>query len=80
EYFPIIITDLRMPGMDGLELISKIMILSPRSRVILITAFGDNHIREEAFKKGIFDYLTKPVKKEDILAVVGRAVGLYQNC
>ncbi len=76
EYFPLIITDLRMPGMDGMELITRIMNINPSSKVILITAFGDNHVRQEAMDKGVFGYLTKPVKREEVVELAERAVGV----
>ncbi len=73
EYCPeIIITDLKMPGMDGLELLSKIKKTKPEITVVVMTAFGTVDNAVEAMKNGAYDYITKPFKLEEILLIIER--------
>jgi DNA-binding NtrC family response regulator len=72
--FDVVLTDLRMKGMEGTELLTEIKHLSPDIGVILMTAFGSVETAVEAMKRGASDYLTKPVKSEEIIRVVERAV------
>jgi two-component system, NtrC family, response regulator HydG len=68
----LVLTDLRMPGMDGLELLDR---LRERSlRVIMITAHGSERAAVEAMKRGAYDYFKKPFEPDELLAVVKRAV------
>ena len=72
--FDVVISDIRMPVMDGLELLDKIRALKPRLPVILMTAFDSAGRAIEATKRGAFDYLAKPFKMEDLLDVLEKAV------
>ncbi|MFO0706193.1 MAG: sigma-54 dependent transcriptional regulator [Nitrospira sp.] len=72
--FAVVLTDLRMKGMQGTELLIEIKRLYPDIGVILMTAFGSVETAVEAMKRGASDYLTKPVKTEEIVRVVERAV------
>lgn len=72
--FAVVLTDLRMKGMLGTELLNEIKRLYPDMGVILMTAFGSVETAVEAMKHGASDYLTKPVKTEEIIRVVERAV------
>ncbi|MEQ1655654.1 MAG: sigma-54 dependent transcriptional regulator [Nitrospira sp.] len=74
EDFAVVLTDLRMKGMLGTELLVEIKRLYPDIGVILMTAFGSVETAVEAMKRGASDYLTKPVKTEEIIRVVERAV------
>ncbi|ULA63579.1 MAG: Transcriptional regulatory protein ZraR [Nitrospira sp.] len=74
EDFAVVLTDLRMKGMLGTELLLEIKRLYPDIGVILMTAFGSVETAVEAMKRGASDYLTKPVKTEEIIRVVERAV------
>jgi len=69
-----IITDLKMPKMDGLELLQKIRKSYPQIPVIMITAHGTIDTAVEAMKRGAFDYVTKPFNQEDFLSTVTRAL------
>jgi glucose-1-phosphate adenylyltransferase len=69
----ILITDLRLPGMDGIELLKRAKTASPDIEVILITGFGTVEIAVEALKEGAYDFLTKPAKKAQLLRCVERA-------
>jgi DNA-binding NtrC family response regulator len=72
--YAVVLTDLRMKGMEGTELLTEIKRLYPDIGVILMTAFGSVETAVEAMKRGASDYLTKPVKSEEIIRVVERAV------
>lgn len=72
--FAAVLTDLRMKGMEGTELLTEIKRLFPDVGVILMTAFGSVETAVEAMKHGASDYLTKPVKSEEIVRVVERVV------
>jgi len=69
-----VLTDLRMKGMQGTELLAEVKRLYPDVSVILMTAFGSVDTAVEAMKHGASDYLTKPVKSEELVRVVERVV------
>jgi len=66
----VVLTDLRMPGMDGLELLSKIKETRPDTMVVLMTAYGTVKTAVKAMKLGAEDYLGKPIDIEELLATV----------
>ena len=74
ERFPVVITDLRMKGMDGLGLLENVVKKHPESNLIMMTAFGTVESAVEAMKHGAFDYLTKPVKADELLVTVQKAL------
>jgi len=71
--FDLVLTDLRMPGADGLSLVGQLTREDPPTLVILMTAYGSMDSAEQAVKQGAFDYLTKPLEREELLLTVGRA-------
>jgi DNA-binding NtrC family response regulator len=71
--FGLIITDLRMPGLSGLELLKEIGRLSPESKVIILTAFGTVETAVEAMQNGAYHYVTKPVNYDELGLTVERA-------
>ena len=73
EPFQLVISDLRMPRVDGLELLKKVKGRPQAPRVILITAHGSEKHAVEAMKLGAFDYFRKPFEMGELLAVVQRA-------
>jgi DNA-binding NtrC family response regulator len=74
EDYAVVLTDLRMKGMQGLELLTQIKRDHPDINVILMTAFGSVETAVEAMKHGASDYLTKPVKKDELIRVVERVI------
>jgi DNA-binding NtrC family response regulator len=70
----VVLTDLRMPGMDGLELLAKVKEMRPETMVILMTAYGTVKTAVQAMKLGAEDYLAKPVDVEELEVVLQRAV------
>ena len=66
-FSPVALVDMKMPGMNGLELLSKLREINPFIQVIVLTAFGSVETAVAAMKAGAFDYLTKPVEDLDEL-------------
>jgi two-component system response regulator GlrR len=69
----LVISDVRMPGMDGLELLDEIGRTSPATRVILLTAYGTSEMYKDALRRGGFTLLNKPCSNQDLLEAVRRA-------
>jgi DNA-binding NtrC family response regulator len=69
-----VITDLKMPKMDGIELLQKIRAESPDVPVVLMTAFATIGTAVQAMRLGAFDYVQKPFESEEILVIVDRAI------
>lgn len=76
--YDLIVTDLKMPGMDGMKVLEFAMNHSPDSICIILTGYGTVKNAVEAIKLGAFDYLTKPVKMDEILVTMQRALE-YRN-
>ncbi len=74
EKFDLIITDLRMPNMDGLHLLKHIKSENPLATVIMITGYGTVDSAVESMKLGAFDYITKPMKDDLVKLTVERAL------
>lgn len=74
--YDLVITDLKMPGMDGIELFDELKEIKPDIPVIIITAYGSVETADEAMKKGVADFITKPFRKEHILFTVKRVLEL----
>jgi DNA-binding NtrC family response regulator len=72
--FNVVITDLRMPGLDGLELVRRPHAVKPRLPIILVTAFGTTETAIEATKYGAFDYLIKPFNMPEMIELVRKAI------
>ncbi len=74
----LVLTDLRMPGMDGVELLEHIKAFDPEIVVVVITAYGSIESAVDAMKKGAYHYLTKPLDKEQLTLIVQRALRTKQ--
>jgi len=74
EDFDVILTDLIMPGIDGMEVLRQSKRLKPAARVIMITGFGTIENAVEAMKEGASDYISKPFKINEVQATVKRAL------
>jgi len=70
----LVLADLRMPRLDGMELLRRLASRMPAPRVVLITAHGSERQAVEAMKAGAYDYFRKPFETEELLAVVRRAL------
>lgn len=72
--YDIALIDLKMPKMDGLELMEKMKEVTPNTRVIMITAYATVHTAVQAIKMGAYDYLVKPCNPEEISLLIQRLV------
>ncbi|OGX09214.1 MAG: Fis family transcriptional regulator [Nitrospirae bacterium RIFCSPLOWO2_12_FULL_63_8] len=70
----VVLTDLRMRGMQGLELLNEVKRDYPGTNVIIMTAFGSVESAIDAMKHGAYDYVTKPIKNEEMALVMEKAV------
>ena len=73
ESINLVITDLRMPGADGIEVLKYAVRKNPDIAVVIITAYGTLDTAIEAIKEGAYDYMTKPYKVQEILALAEKA-------
>jgi DNA-binding NtrC family response regulator len=71
--FLLVLTDLKMPGKDGIEVLKETLKFNSDIQVILMTAFGTIPSAVNAIKSGAYDYLTKPFEKDELLRVIERA-------
>ena len=74
--YDLVISDLKMPGMDGLELFDEVKGMKPDLPLIIITAYGSLETSDEAIKKGVADFITKPFRKDSILFTINRVLEL----
>ena len=76
KFYRAVLTDVRMPELDGMELLKEVKRLSPGTPVILLTGHGTVDHAVEALKQGAFDYLMKPFSAEQLTEVMERATSL----
>ena len=69
-----VVTDLRMPGLSGLELLRRTSAINSEVPVVVITAYGDIETAVEAMRTGAFDFITKPFNRDQILMTVEKAL------
>ncbi|MHB8843374.1 MAG: sigma-54-dependent transcriptional regulator [Nitrospirota bacterium] len=74
DVFDAVVTDVTMPGMSGIEVLSTVRKSASSIPVIVITAYGTIEKAVEAMKRGAFDYITKPVSRDELRLTVGKAV------
>ena len=72
--FGLVLLDLLMPGMDGIEVLKKIRKIEPHAVIIIITAYASVESAISAMKTGAFDYIQKPFKHDELLLTVKRAI------
>ncbi|MEY4474890.1 MAG: nitrogen regulation protein, partial [Pseudomonadota bacterium] len=75
----VLLSDIRMPGMDGLALLKQIKQCHPMLPVIIMTAHSDLDAAVSAYQQGAFDYLPKPFDIDEAVALVERAISHYQE-
>ncbi len=74
ESFDVVVTDLTMPEVDGLQVLGFVKETYPETVVILITAYGSVETAVQAMKKGAFDYLTKPFERDELVLLLDKAL------
>ena len=72
--FDVIVTDLKMPHMDGLTLITKLRVIQPATPILIITGHGDQVLRAEADELGAFAFIPKPLDRETFMVSLQRAL------
>ncbi|MCG6551237.1 MAG: response regulator [Candidatus Magnetominusculus sp. LBB02] len=71
--FDVVVTDIRMDEIDGIEVLEHVMNKSRRTKVIMITGYAMMELARQAMEKGAFDFIAKPFKPEDLRLVIIRA-------
>ena len=77
--FDIVVTDIRMEKIDGIEILEKINARSPGTKVIIITGYATVEVAREALSKGAFDFIAKPFKPGDLREIIRRASDELRN-
>jgi DNA-binding NtrC family response regulator len=80
QRFDVVLCDVQLPGMDGLELLERLQRLSPDTFVLLITAYATVENAVEAFQRGAHDYLMKPILLDEVLAKIRRLLAHRALC
>lgn len=78
HFYDVIVTDLSMPNMTGMELLPKIKEISPETSMIMMTAYGSTKTAVDAIKLGAYDYLTKPLQLDDLQKTIQNALNHSQ--
>ncbi|MGE5344765.1 MAG: response regulator [Acidithiobacillales bacterium] len=71
--FDVVVTDIRMEEIDGIEVLEKVLARWPETRVIMITGYATVEVAREAMAKGAFDFIAKPFKPQELRDVISRA-------
>ena len=74
DAFSLILLDVRLPGMSGIDAIRKIHELEPRAPIIVMTAYGSKDLAVRAVQEGAYDFLTKPIKLDEFIIILKRAL------
>ncbi len=74
----VVLTDMKMPGMDGMALLDRIHTMRPNLPIVMMTAYGTVEKAVEAMRKGAFDYILKPFENEELKVTIQKAVRHYQ--
>ncbi len=73
KVFDIVVTDVRMDDVDGIQVLEAVQRLSARTKVIIITGYATVELAREALAKGAFDFIAKPFKPQDLRLVIEKA-------
>jgi CheY-like chemotaxis protein len=75
--YALVLCDLRMPGMDGMDVLRYVRENNRPEQVVIMTAFGSHELAIKAMQEGVFDYITKPFRKEYIILTIERAMRFF---
>ena len=78
EFVDLVLTDVKMPGMDGIELLSRIKEISPDAPVIVMTAYGSVEKAVKAMQEGAYTFITKPFENETLLTHISKALAIHK--
>jgi len=73
KQFDVVVTDIRMDEIDGIEVLEKVLARWPETRVIMITGYATVEVAREAMAKGAFDFIAKPFKPQELRDVIAKA-------
>ncbi len=73
QQFDIVVSDIRMDDIDGLEVLEQVLARSEKTKVIIITGYATVEVAQEALVKGAFDFIAKPFKPSDLRAIIEKA-------
>ncbi|MFH1288829.1 MAG: response regulator [bacterium] len=76
DSYDLVVTDLKLPGKSGFEILEALKDINPGTKVIIITAYGEPNPTEDANKRGAFSCLRKPFRMKEMMAVAERALGI----
>ena len=68
----VLLTDIRMPGMNGLELSERVLALNPAIKIVYLTGYSEFEYARQALKQGAADYLLKPIGDDELIACMNR--------
>lgn len=71
--FDIVVTDIRMDEIDGIEVLERVLARDPTTKVVMITGYATVEVAREAIAKGAFDFIAKPFKPQELRDVIARA-------
>jgi len=71
--FDIVVTDIRMEKVDGIQILERVLEHSDHTKVIIITGYATIEVAQEALTKGAFDFIAKPFKPDDLRSVINKA-------
>ena len=71
--FDVVVTDIRMDGMDGIQMLEHVQKKWPRTKVIMITGYAKMDLAREAMGKGVFDFIAKPFRPDDLRRIISNA-------
>ena len=73
QQFDIVVSDIRMDDIDGLEVLEQVLVRSDKTKVIIITGYATVEVAQEALVKGAFDFIAKPFKPNDLRTIIDKA-------
>jgi len=74
ERFDVVLADIRMPGMDGMEFLDRVRVDAPDQTIVMMTAYGTIDLAVQAIKKGVYDFITKPFEHDKLVHVLEKAL------
>ncbi|MBD3168473.1 MAG: response regulator [candidate division Zixibacteria bacterium] len=77
--YDIVVTDVRMDEVDGMEVLSRVTEKSPKTKVIIITGYATIEIAREAIAKGAFDFIAKPFKPNELREIIQKAIDALEE-
>jgi DNA-binding NtrC family response regulator len=79
NHHDLILADMIMPGMSGIDLLKRVKNIAPRTEVIIFTAYGEVESYLEAMNHGAFEYLNKPFKIKELMKLINKFVSQYED-